>query len=129
METMMTFWAHTRGGPEVLVYESAPRPSLGGDEVLVAVLAALHRGGHLITLQEPPSQELADRYGVTALFFIVAADQDCLIQLADIIDTGRLKANVAATFPGRGPCRVRERHRPQTPPRQDRPRRPRLTGR
>ncbi|GAA5012130.1 NADP-dependent oxidoreductase [Actinopolymorpha pittospori] len=70
-----------------------------GQDTPEGLFAALHRGGHLITLQEPPAQELADRYGVTALFFIVAANQDCLIQLADMIDTGRLKSNVAATFP------------------------------
>jgi NADPH:quinone reductase-like Zn-dependent oxidoreductase len=32
--------AHTRGGPEVLVYESAPRPRPGRGDVLVAVHAA-----------------------------------------------------------------------------------------
>jgi len=32
--------AHTQGGPEVLVYESAPRPTPGNDEVLIAVHAA-----------------------------------------------------------------------------------------
>jgi NADPH:quinone reductase-like Zn-dependent oxidoreductase len=32
--------AHTRGGPEVLVYEEAPRPQAGRGEVLVAVRAA-----------------------------------------------------------------------------------------
>jgi NADPH:quinone reductase-like Zn-dependent oxidoreductase len=40
-----------------------------GQEVPGALFAALRRGGRLITLQEPASQELADKYGVTALFF------------------------------------------------------------
>jgi NADPH:quinone reductase-like Zn-dependent oxidoreductase len=63
------------------------------------LFAALRRGGRLITLQEPPSQEMADKYGVTALFFIVTAERDGLARLADMIDTGKLKVNVAATFP------------------------------
>jgi NADPH:quinone reductase-like Zn-dependent oxidoreductase len=33
------------------------------------LFAALRRGGRLITLQQPPSKEIADKYGVTALFF------------------------------------------------------------
>ena len=40
MGSMMALRAHTRGGPEVLVYESAPRPTTGTNEVLVAVHAA-----------------------------------------------------------------------------------------
>lgn len=70
-----------------------------GQDTPECLFAALHRGGRLITLKEPPSQELANKYGVTALFFIVTADQDRLAQLADMIDTGKLKVSVAATFP------------------------------
>ena len=40
MGTMMALRAHTRGGPEVLVYESAPRPAPRGGEVVIAVQAA-----------------------------------------------------------------------------------------
>ena len=70
-----------------------------GKETPEALFAALRRGGHLITLQEPPSQETADKYGVTALFFVVKADRDRLAQVADMIDAGKLKVSVAATFP------------------------------
>ena len=38
--TMMALRAHSRGGPEVLVYEEAPRPHPGRDEISVAVRAA-----------------------------------------------------------------------------------------
>jgi len=38
--TMMALRAHTRGGPEQLVYEQAPMPEPGPGEVLVAVHAA-----------------------------------------------------------------------------------------
>ena len=70
-----------------------------GKETPEGLFAALRRGGRLITLQEPPSQEMADKYGVTALFFVVTADRDRLAQVADMIDTGKLKVSVAATFP------------------------------
>ena len=70
-----------------------------GRDVPEALFAALRRGGRLITLQEPPSQELADKYGVTALFFVVAAERGGLERMADMIDSGKLKVGVAATFP------------------------------
>jgi len=69
-----------------------------GREVPEALFAALRRGGRLITLQEPPSEELAEKYGVTALFFIVAAERDRLARVADMIDAGTLRVGVAATF-------------------------------
>lgn len=40
MTTMMALRAHTRGGPETLVFEQAPMPSPGASEALVAVRAA-----------------------------------------------------------------------------------------
>src|SRR3954451_14352700 len=40
MTTMRALRAHTRGGPEVLVYESAPRPTASDGELLIAVHAA-----------------------------------------------------------------------------------------
>jgi NADPH:quinone reductase-like Zn-dependent oxidoreductase len=70
-----------------------------GQETPEALFAALRPGGRLITLQEPPSQETADKYGVTALFFVVTANRERLSQVADMIDTGKLKVSVAATFP------------------------------
>ena len=70
-----------------------------GHETPEALFAALRPGGRLITLQEPPSQKTADKYGVTALFFVVTANRDRLAQVADMIDTGKLKVSVAATFP------------------------------
>jgi NADPH:quinone reductase-like Zn-dependent oxidoreductase len=70
-----------------------------GQETPEALFAALRPGGRLITLQEPPSQETADKYGVTALFFVVTANRERLSQVADMIDAGKLKVSVAATFP------------------------------
>jgi NADPH:quinone reductase-like Zn-dependent oxidoreductase len=88
-----------------------------GKETPEGLFAALRRGGRLITLQEPPSQEMADKYGVTALFFVVTANRDRLARVADMIDTGKLKVSVAATFPladGRAAYQsgASRRHRP-----------------
>jgi NADPH:quinone reductase-like Zn-dependent oxidoreductase len=64
-----------------------------------ALFAALRRGGRLLVLQEPPSQDLADKYGVTAEFFVVTPERESLEWLAETIDAGRLQVAVAATFP------------------------------
>lgn len=47
MSTMHAVRAHTRGGPEQLVYEEVPRPEPGPGEVLVAVKAASMTPGEL----------------------------------------------------------------------------------
>jgi NADPH:quinone reductase-like Zn-dependent oxidoreductase len=88
-----------------------------GQETPEALFAALRPGGRLITLQEPPSPETADKYSVTALFFVVTANRERLSQVADMIDTGKLKVSVAATFPladGRAAYQsgASRRHRP-----------------
>jgi NADPH:quinone reductase-like Zn-dependent oxidoreductase len=63
------------------------------------LFAALRRGGRLLVLQEPPSQEMAEKFGVTAEFFIATAERQRLARLAGMIDAGELKVGVAGTFP------------------------------
>lgn len=70
-----------------------------GADTPEGLFAALRRGGRLLVLQEPPSQELADKYGITAEFFLVTAQRRGLARVAEMIDAGRLKVAVAATFP------------------------------
>lgn len=41
METMKAVRIHTYGGPEVLKYEEAPRPTSGAGEILIRVHAAV----------------------------------------------------------------------------------------
>jgi NADPH:quinone reductase-like Zn-dependent oxidoreductase len=88
-----------------------------GRDVPEALFAALRRGGRLITLQEPPSQEPADEYGVTALFFVVTTERR-RSGPAGGHDRhrhaeGRRRRDVSA---GRGPSRLRERRRPEARP-------------
>jgi NADPH:quinone reductase-like Zn-dependent oxidoreductase len=70
-----------------------------GAQTPESLFAALRRGGRLLVLQVPPSQELADKYGVTAEFFIVTAEREGLEWLAEMIDAGTLQVAIAATFP------------------------------
>jgi NADPH:quinone reductase-like Zn-dependent oxidoreductase len=61
--------------------------------------AAGHPGGQLIVLQEPPSQELAAKYGVNAVFFVVSTRRDRLEALAALIASGDVEVAIAQTFP------------------------------
>ena len=70
-----------------------------GGETLDRSFGVLRRGGRLITLSAPPPPGKADKYGVTATFFIVTPDRDQLAQLAALVDGGRLHVEIAATFP------------------------------
>ncbi|GAB3388834.1 NADP-dependent oxidoreductase [Humibacter soli] len=56
-------------------------------------------GGRLITLQEPPSDELAAKYGVDARFFVVRTDPATLARLGELLAAGDLEVAVAATYP------------------------------
>lgn len=61
--------------------------------------AVVREGGHLVTLQTPPNQAEAERYGITAVFFIVTADTGQLTRLAEMVDERGLRVTVAATYP------------------------------
>jgi NADPH:quinone reductase-like Zn-dependent oxidoreductase len=70
-----------------------------GGETLDRSFAVLHRGGRLVTLSAPPPEGKADEYGVTATFFIVTPNRGQLDELAALVDGGRLRVEIAATFP------------------------------
>jgi NADPH:quinone reductase-like Zn-dependent oxidoreductase len=62
-----------------------------GDAVLDGSYGLLREGGRLVTLGAPPDQELAGRYKVHAMFFVVKPDASELAKLAEMADTGRLR--------------------------------------
>ncbi len=68
-------------------------------ETLDRSFGVLHRGGRLITLSAPPPPDKADDYGVTATFFIVTPNRDQLAELGALVDSGRLRVEIAETFP------------------------------
>ena len=85
-----------------------PSPAAGGFDVVIdtiggAVLDAsyglLREGGRLVTLGAAPDQELAARYKVHAMFFVVEPDADELARLAGLAGAGRLRAVISQTFP------------------------------
>ena len=97
------------GAREVIVVDagsSGPQPAgmdvvvdaVGGD-ALAGAYATLRPGGRLVTLVSPPSQELADRYGVHAMFFIVEPDAAELAHLADLVTEGRLRIVISQEIP------------------------------
>ena len=110
------------GAREVVVAGSGPLPSgmdvvidaVGGD-ALAGAYAMLRRGGRLVTLTAPPSQELADRHGVHAMFFIVEPDAAELAHLGDLVADGRLRVVISQEMPlsqGREAYLSRGRPRP-----------------
>ena len=85
-----------------------PGPAAGGFDVVIntvggAVLdgsyGLLREGGRLVTLGAPPDQELAGRYKVHAMFFVVEPDASELTRLAELAGAGRLRTVITQTFP------------------------------
>jgi NADPH:quinone reductase-like Zn-dependent oxidoreductase len=85
-----------------------PGPAAGGFDVVIdtvggAVLdgsyGLLRQGGRLVTLGAPPDQELAGRYQVRAMFFVVEQDPRELADLVEMAGAGRLRAVISQTFP------------------------------
>jgi NADPH:quinone reductase-like Zn-dependent oxidoreductase len=70
-----------------------------GDELPEWVYASVRRGGRLVVLQQPPDQDLANRYGVEAIFFVVSTRRDKLEELAALLEQGRVQVAIAQTFP------------------------------
>lgn len=72
--------------------------TVGGD-TLDRSFRALRPGGRLVTLSAPPPAGKADEYGVTATFFIVSSNRGQLDELAKLVEGGRLRVEIAQTFP------------------------------
>jgi NADPH:quinone reductase-like Zn-dependent oxidoreductase len=97
-------------GADRFISAQAGRPSQvpGGFDVVIdtvggAVLdgsyGLLREGGRLVTLGGPPNQELAGRYEVHAMFFVVEPDVSELARLAELAGAGRLRPVISQTFP------------------------------
>jgi NADPH:quinone reductase-like Zn-dependent oxidoreductase len=85
--------AFDESGPYDVVIDT-----VGGDTIERS-FGVLRRGGRLVALTAPPPPGKADEYGITATFFIVTANRDQLNELAALVDGGRLRVEIAATFP------------------------------
>lgn len=72
---------------------------LVGGETQPRSFQVLRRGGKLISAVSRPDQDLAERHGVGAAFFLVNVTSQHLTEIARLFDDGRLRTNVGAVLP------------------------------
>jgi NADPH:quinone reductase-like Zn-dependent oxidoreductase len=72
---------------------------LVGSETQTRSFQVLRRGGKLISAVSKPDQQLAQRYGVEAAFFLVDVSTRLLAQVARLLDRGELTARVGVVLP------------------------------
>ncbi|GHO85862.1 NADP-dependent oxidoreductase [Dictyobacter formicarum] len=70
-----------------------------GEKTLTSSLATVRRGGTLISIATPPSQEHAQERGVHAMMIHSQPSSLLLQTLAQLIDEGQLKVPAIPTFP------------------------------
>jgi len=89
---------------------------LVGGETQNRSFEVLRRGGKLISAVSHPDQDLAKRHGVEASFFLVNVTSRHLMQIARLVDAGKLRTKVGAVLPladAREAHLMLERVRPQ----------------
>jgi hypothetical protein len=59
----------------------------------------VRRGGRVIALQQPADPALAEKYGVSPVFFVVTTRRDRLDDLAGLIADGHVEVAIAETYP------------------------------
>jgi len=70
-----------------------------GGETQERSFKVLKKGGILVSLVQPPSQESATKYGVRALFYGGHASSSDLAEIAKLIDDGKVKPVVETVLP------------------------------
>ena len=89
---------------------------LVGGETQARSFQVLRRGGKLISAVSRPDQDLAERHGVEAAFFLVDVTSRYLTEIARLVDGGKLRTHVGAVLPfadAREAHLMLERVRPQ----------------
>jgi len=71
---------------------------LVGKDTQVKSFDVLKKGGQLISTVMPPSQELAEKFGVTALFVSSNASYKKLDFGKELVEAGKIKAQIAKTM-------------------------------
>ena len=72
--------------------------TIGGD-TQERSFKVLKKGGILVSIVQPPPQELAAKYGVRALFYGAHPNSTDLTQIARLIDSGKVKTFVGTVLP------------------------------
>lgn len=70
-----------------------------GGETVARSWHIVKKGGLLLSVFSPPSQEQAAAFGVRAFFFIVKPNREQLIHIGNLIDTGQLRPITERVFP------------------------------
>lgn len=70
-----------------------------GGRTAEASLGVLNDGGSLVTIAGPPTVTLPEGRNLSAGYFIVEPDRSHLIEIARLVDDGRLRVEVAEVFP------------------------------
>ncbi len=73
--------------------------AVGAGDAMDRSWAITKKGGVLISLAKPLSQEQATTYGVRAVFFVVEPNRAELTQIAQLIDAGQLRPLVSKVLP------------------------------
>jgi NADPH2:quinone reductase len=87
-----------------------------GGQTLADSFAFLKPGGRLVTIVEPPSQELAEHFKVKALYLFVSPNGKELQHIADLLQEGKVKPIKIEEMPlesaGEAQEKNRQRHTP-----------------
>lgn len=70
-----------------------------GGETYTRSFSALKRGGIIVSMVEQPSEELMEKFGVTAIGQFTRVTSEHLAKLAALVDQGVLKVRVDKVFP------------------------------
>jgi NADPH:quinone reductase-like Zn-dependent oxidoreductase len=102
-------YVRSLGADVVIDYKATPFEEVVSDVDVVldpiggrtaeASLDVLNDGGSLISLAGPPAVTLPEGRDLSARFFIVEPERSQLIELARLVDDGRLRVEVAEVFP------------------------------
>ena len=101
-------YVRSLGADVVTDYRAAPFETIVSDVDVVldpiggrttqASVGVLNDGGSVISLAGPPTVTLPEGRHVSARFFIVEPERSQLVELARLVDEGRLRVEVAETF-------------------------------
>jgi len=72
--------------------------TIGGD-TQERSFKALKKGGILVSIVQPPSEELAAKYGVRAMFYGAHPSSSDLTEIARLIDSGKVRTVVETVLP------------------------------
>ncbi len=59
----------------------------------------LKKGGFLVTSVQPPSEDKAKEYGITAVMVEAQPSAKQLVEINGLIDEGKLKTHIATVLP------------------------------